>query len=168
MRPLFTIASAAALTLSAETVWAKQFQRSSPVRVSAIVSPPHLNFRLAFRVRFSRPMLQCIHPVSSKRRNPAGLGIELQTFRKIGAKKPSDGYQSRRREQERRAGPDAKNLSALMRGLREAGGVKMTAASTGRSSLPTSLAVVSNFASANPRDHKKSVAGIAHFQKQRF
>src|SRR5277367_2212055 len=49
MRPLLTIASATALTLSSETALAKQFQLFQPIGgVSAILSPTTiLNFRLA-------------------------------------------------------------------------------------------------------------------------
>src|SRR5882724_4863470 len=132
MRPFFTIASAAALTFSSETAAAKQFQLFQPIGgVSAILSPTTiLNFRFAVpselfarNVTTYSPALvnvPVMWPVCGSSCRPDG---KLSAAKVIG-RSPVAAMVNKNGE----PGRTPKISALLMRGLGEAGGVKMTAA----------------------------------------
>src|SRR5438309_1949403 len=135
MSPLFTMASAAALTFSAETAWAKQFQLFQPIGgVRAILSPTTIfNFRLVFPIAFfarkvtlyspflsRRPEMR---PVSASTRNPAGK----PSAAKLIGRSPVAEIVNRKGE----PGRTPKTSAPLILGVRGAVGVSMIAGSGG-------------------------------------
>src|SRR6185312_10774870 len=150
---LFTMASAAALTCSAETAWAKQFQLFQPIGgVSAILSPTIiLNFRFVFPSAFFARNVTVYSPFLSRRpemrpdsastRSPLG---KSSTAKLIG-RSPVAGIVNRNGE----PGRTPKTSAPLILGERGAAGVRIIADSGG-ALMVTSFAssVVSNFASA--------------------